>query len=111
MASPNCSLIEAMAAAKSAQDIYGMLDGSTFVEFAMDVIEAIWHGDFKDNLEKACILDFCLRHGGINWTNARRFAPVFQQRTNKCSHCHLQGHDANHCSQKMIALSRRWDHM
>ena len=58
---PNCSLIESMAACKSAHDIYGLLDGSTVVEGIMDVLEAIMSGDFKDNLDKACILDYCIR--------------------------------------------------
>ncbi len=115
-ATPNCERIEKIAAAKTAHQIFGILDGTTGLEIALDAIEFILSGDWKDNLEKACILDFCIRHarasdGGLNMKNVARFSPIFTQRTNKCSSCHLQGHDCDHCSSKMKSLSKRWGHM
>ena len=43
----NTNLLENMAAAKTAHDVYGMLDGSTAAEFALDAIEYVWSGDYK----------------------------------------------------------------
>ena len=43
----NASLLESMAAAKTAHDVYGILDGSTAAEVAMDAIEYVWSGDYK----------------------------------------------------------------
>ena len=110
-ATPDCDRIEKIVAVKTAHQIVGILDGSTGVEIALDAIEFILSGDWKDNLVKACILDYCIRHGGLNMKNAARFSPVFTQRTNQCSTCHLHGHDKNHCSSKMQSLSKRWGHM
>ena len=76
----NASLLESMAAAKTAHDVYGILDGSTAAEIAMDAIEYVWSGDYKvlvisfhdmlslsfsysslssyqNNLEKVCIIE------------------------------------------------------
>ena len=110
-ATPNCKLIESMAAVKTAHDIAGLFDGTTEVEIALDALEWIVSGEWKDNLEKACIIDFILRHGGLNMKNGARLSPIFKQKTNKCSTCHLQGHDKDHCSKKMRELSKQWGHM
>ena len=129
----NASLLESMAAAKTAHDVYGILDGSTAAEVAMDSIEYVWSGDYKvlvisfhdmlslifssssslssnqNNLEKCCIIEYCCRNGGITMTNARRFAPsFFQQRTNRCGECRLPGHQAPACNNKCKALAKRW---
>jgi len=96
-ANPNVALIKAIAAAKTTHDIMGLLDGATLVEFASDAVEYIVEGDYKDNIEKACILEFCTRHGGVTMSNVRRFSPVLAQRTNRCGTCREFGHNANHC--------------
>ena len=104
----DANLVEKLAVAKTAHDIYGILDGSTAIELAMDAIEYILSGEWKNNLEKACILEFCCRHGGVNMTNVRRFSPIWSQRTNRCSTCRCPGHDKNHCNSKFKALASKW---
>ncbi len=44
-ATPNCERIEKIAAAKTAHQIFGILDGTTGLEIALDAIEFILSGD------------------------------------------------------------------
>ena len=111
MADPNVALIEGVILYKSASRIHGWLTGENHIEVTIDAIEYIMSGDWKSDLHKACIIDFCHRHGGITITNARRFIPSSffgEQRTNKCNQCHLPGHNTNHCSSKLRSLAKQF---
>ena len=96
-ATPNVDIINRMIQAKSAHDVMSILDGECVVEIMYDAVEYIMNGEYKDNKDKACLMEFCIRHGGLTMTNARRFSPVFKQGTNRCSVCRNIGHDKNHC--------------
>ena len=104
--------VEKIALFKTAHDIYGFLDGESEFEVCLDAIEYIMSGECKNNLEKACIIDFCGRHGGITLTNARRFLPTgwFSQKTNRCGNvkCRLPGHQQKDCNPKFEKLSKEW---
>ena len=53
-------------------------------------------------------MEFAIRHGGLTMNNLRRFSPAYKQRTNRCSECHLQGHNVNHCNSSLKALAEQY---
>jgi hypothetical protein len=92
---PNKDVIQAIAAVRSATRIHSILT-SGGLDLALDVIQFILsNGGFQSDLDKACVIDFCARHGGISLTNIGRFLGTVK--TNRCSHCRWIGHNKNYC--------------
>ena len=96
-AQPNFRLIQTIAAAKDAYDIGRACTGGSPEESLIDVIQWILSGDWRDNYEKACVIEFCLRHGGLTMHNAGRF--IGMAKTNCCGTCGYPGHNKNHCNR------------
>ena len=92
-----------------------MLDGVAFEEA---VISQLFNrgngGGNKTRLETACLIDFCIRHGGVTWQNAKRLCPeggMFKalgltQVTQRCSLCRCPGHNKNHCKKEFMILAK-----
>ncbi|KAG2444656.1 hypothetical protein HXX76_001400 [Chlamydomonas incerta] len=102
-ANPNVALINSIAAGKSAYDVYGILADGGFtasVDMVADLLNWVLDGDVKDNFEKACIVDFVIRHHGKNlmtltWEMTKRYLGM--SRTNRCGKCRRPGHTQPHC--------------
>lgn len=94
-ATPNKTLIRLIQSAKTASKIHSLLTDHG-LHVAMDM------GGFNDDLDRACIVEFCVRH---HVSTAEGFARYFHtpwlsyftQRTNRCSNCRWLGHNKNHC--------------
>ena len=94
-------------------EVISYLDGEHFVE---EVIDWIMNRETKNHLEKACLLDFCLRHGGLTWENAKRLCPQgailkaigVTKITLRCSACRCPGHNKNHCHKDLQILSKQY---
>jgi hypothetical protein len=102
---PNARLIEGIAAVNTARLAMGVIEASCACELAIEAVEFIMNGAFRGPLTKACLIEYCTRHGGVTMTNIRRFLPLFKKRTNKCSTCRCPGHNKNYCSGTMQELS------
>ena len=89
---PNKALIQAIAAASTVHQVKAALATHGISEF-INLFQAL--NGISDNVDKACIIDFCLRHGGLNWNNAMKY--IGMARTNKCSACGRPGHNKNYC--------------
>ncbi|KAG2488152.1 hypothetical protein HYH03_013295 [Edaphochlamys debaryana] len=103
-ADPNFAFINAVAASKTAYDCCGILTDGGFtlsVDLMADFLNWVLDGGVKDNFEKACILDFIIRHHssknltGLGKDLFMRYLGL--SRTNCCGKCHNPGHNKNHC--------------
>jgi hypothetical protein len=91
-AEPNKELILAIAAAHTAHQVKAALASHGASEL-VGLLQSL--NGISDNIDKACIIDFCLRHGGVSFKNAFRYIGAAQ--TNRCSLCRRPGHNKNHC--------------
>lgn len=91
---PNRALVNSLEAAHTAKQVADLIDG----ECIIDVIQYVM-GEYKDARDKACIIEFSLRHGGLTMKNLRRYfgSGFFAQKTNRCSKCRRIGHQAKYC--------------
>ena len=89
---PNKSMILAIAAAKSAHDIHHVI-ATHGASLAIEIVQ--WFQGITDNIEKACIIDFACRHGGLTLSNIAKYIGMAQ--TNRCSNCRWIGHNKNYC--------------
>lgn len=88
---------------QTAYDVHSILvDGgfSLGVDTLIDLFNWVIDGGAKDNFEKACIIDFVIRHNGrsatsLSWDMFKRYTGF--SHTNRCSRCHYPGHNKNHC--------------
>ena len=95
---PNVAMIMALEAAQDAAHAVRI-----FLEMgvpAWDICEAVVSYVFRlassSTNDRACRLEFCLRHGGLaSWDTAQRMVGFAQ--TNRCSQCRRIGHQARHC--------------
>lgn len=94
---PNKNAILAIRAAESAIHVHSIL-ASYGIMMAVDVITGIM-GVKSGDLDKACLIEFCYRHGGLTSHNASRFAYECMggSHTNRCGNCNWIGHNKNHC--------------
>lgn len=93
---PNRHLIRALVAGQTVAKAYSILMSQGVSEVVEEALELIFE-DIPDAIERAYLIDFIIRHGGVTLHNFRRCSPVFHQRTNKCSKCNFPGHNKNHC--------------
>jgi len=99
---PNVKRIEAICHAETAVQICKMLSGGALIdEHLQAAVKAIWDRKSATKRDRACVIDYCVRHGGVNTTNARRFLneSLVGQGTNRCSNswCRDIGHQAPKC--------------
>ena len=71
-------IIRAIEAAKNAYDIHALLVDGGFSS-AVDAIQLLI-SDIQDNHDKACVVEFCTRHGGITMSNAQLVAWAWPRR-------------------------------
>jgi hypothetical protein len=98
---PNVSLIQGLEAAQTAQGIVSVLTDFGIC-FAIDVINFLM-GVEKSYLDRACLIDFCIRHNGLmSLDSAKRIVNNgsfgwLGQKTNRCGNCRWIGHRAPNC--------------
>lgn len=95
---PNPTLINAIERAEKVSAIHSLLTDAG-IKVALDALMLLLGiaGSYRD---KADLIEFCIRHGGVTMQNAQRFVPEWTgmgQHTNKCGTCHRRGHNKNHC--------------
>ena len=103
-ATPNRGFIEAVAAGYSTAQLSSILvDGgcSVTAEKVAELLQWLLTGEHYDNEEKACILDFVIRHHGsdlmgLTWDAFKRISGLAH--TNRCGNCRRPGHNAAHCA-------------
>jgi hypothetical protein len=95
---PNKKAILAIRAVQSAARVHAILV-SHGLSLALDVIQAIMAVSSGSDMDQACLIEFCSRHGGITGHNASRFVSecLGGSHTNRCSSCKWIGHNKNHC--------------
>jgi hypothetical protein len=97
---PNWVLIRTIQGAISAGRIYSIAH-TAGLHLAIEIVSEIIGVSTGSDYDKACLVEFCNRHGGMTGTNARRFAfeCLGGQHTNRCSNCGAIGHNKNHCNK------------
>jgi hypothetical protein len=90
---PNTQLIVALVAAQNAEQAYSILVDGGLSNVVLEVIEFLF--ELPDEIERAYMFDFIIRHGGLTMSNAKRCIGL--QQTNKCGECGCVGHNKNHC--------------
>ena len=99
---PNVRLIQVLAGVQTVARAYSVLQSAGLSELAEEALEFIFE-DFPDAVERAYLLDFMIRHGGLTVANVRRVLPGWaHQRTNKCGKCRFPGHNQAHCPGILI---------
>ena len=95
---PDPELIDQIVKAETTHAIYSLLsDGG--IKVFMDALLLI-NGIAGSYRDKADLIEFCIRHGGVTIQNAQRFVPEWTglgQRTNRCGSCRRRGHQATYC--------------
>jgi len=100
-ATPNVALIKGLEGAQNVGGIVSILTDFG-ISFVVDVINWLM-GIEGSYLDRACIIDFLVRHDGLMSLDSVKRAlnnvsyGLCGQRTNKCSKCRWLGHNANHC--------------
>ena len=97
-ARPDGDLIIAINACENGARCAAMLASEGITEVIQSVLEQIF--EFQDSVERAYMIEYCIRHGGVTRENFMRFTNL--QQTNKCSICRQKGHDKNHCPGKLF---------
>ena len=90
---PNKRLIVALVAVQNAGQAYSICMDFGVSNVLLEVLEFLF--EFPDEVERAYLIDFIIRHGGLTMTNAKRCIGL--QQTNTCSKCQCVGHNKNHC--------------
>ena len=99
---PNKRLIQTLVGAQTVAKAVAILESAGLSEAAEEALEFIFE-DFPDAVERAYLIDFVIRHGGLSFTNVRRALPGWaHQRTNKCGKCGYPGHNKNHCPGELF---------
>ncbi len=90
---PNGDLIIAINACENGARCANMLATEGISEVVLSVLEQIF--DFDDSVERAYMIEYCIRHGGVTMSNFQRFMDIKQ--TNKCGKCRHKGHIQTYC--------------
>ena len=103
---PNVGRIRAITDARDADRILSMLTGDSPTDVCIEAVSAIWDIETNSKYERACMLDFCFRHGCLgNVTNLRRYLPsqFDGKRTDRCGNCEDLGHISRYCPRANLA--------
>ena len=95
---PDKNLILKICACENGARCASMLASEGITEVVLEILEQIF--DFQDSVERAYMIEYCIRHGGVTSENFQRFIGL--QQTNKCGECRQKGHIATHCPGRLF---------